>query len=108
MKKKQATKARAMKKSNPEHAGYRLPFGVGDAIFVRTVTHYQVGRVTEIGPDSITLEDASWVADTERLSVTFATGALREVERCPSWIMIGRGAIVDVFPWAHALPKETK
>lgn len=85
-----------------------LPFDVGDAILIRTVTMIQVGRVTKIGADFFVLEDASWVANTARFSETLAMGVLDEVERCPSWVLVGRGAVVDVFPWAHALPEKTK
>lgn len=84
------------------------PFGKGDAILIRTVTMYQVGRVEHIGVDSITLSDASWVADIGRLSEALKNGTFNEVEKCPAWACIGRGAIVDVFPWEHALPESTK
>lgn len=85
-----------------------LPFGVGDAILIRTVTMIQVGRVVAIGRDFITLEDGGWVADTGRFSTMLETGSINEFERAPSWFVVGRGAIVDVFPWAHELPRATK
>jgi len=85
-----------------------FPFGVGDAILIRTVTMYQVGRVVNIGPDSITLAEASWLADIGRLSTALATGVLSEVEKVPAWVVVGRGAIVDIFPWPHPLPQATK
>ncbi len=84
------------------------PFGKGDAVLIRTVTMYQVGRVVNIGPDSITLEEASWLADVGKFSTALETGALSEVEKIPSWCVVGRGAIVDIFPWAHPLPTATK
>jgi hypothetical protein len=86
----------------------KLPFGVGDAILIRTVTMIQLGRVTAIGRDFITLEDGGWVADTARFSETLATGTLNEFERAPGWFLVGRGAIVDVYPWVHQIPKESK
>ena len=85
-----------------------LPFGIGDAILIRTVTMIQLGRVKAIGRDFLTLEDGGWVADTGRFSTMLETGALNEFERCPgAWFLVGRGAIVDVFPWSHPLPKAT-
>lgn len=87
-----------------------LPFAVGENIFVRTVTHYQVGKVTGFGADFIVLTEVSWVADTGRFSEALKTGTLNEVE-CVSflpWVVIGRGAIVDIFPWTHKLPEQTK
>ena len=99
-----------MKKANAmkfdAKTGY--PFTAGDAILIRTVTMYQVGRVVKIGPDSITLDDASWLADIGRLNVALSTGVLSEVEKAPSWVVVGRGAIVDIYPWSHALPEATK
>jgi hypothetical protein len=97
--------------TNPELTFYGktgLPFGVGDAVLIRTVTMYQVGRVAHIGRDTITLVEASWLADVGRFSVALATGQLNEVEKVPSWIVVGRGAIVDIFPWSHPLPTATK
>ncbi len=86
-----------------------LPFKPGDAIFIRTVTMCQVGRVVAIGRDFITLEDGGWVADTARFSTMLETGELNEFERAPGpWFLVGRGAICDVWPWNHPLPKTTK
>ena len=85
-----------------------LPFQIGESILIRTVTMIQVGRVKAIGSDFVLLEDAGWVAETGRFSTMLETGSLSEFERAPSWVMVGRGAIVDVYPWAHALPKTTK
>ena len=86
------------------------PFGVGDKILIRTVTMYQLGRVVHIGPDSITLADASWISDVGRFGKALKEGCdvLNEVEKGPSWVCVGRGAIVDVYPWAHDLPTESK
>lgn len=85
-----------------------LPFTVGDAILIRTVTMIQLGIVRAIGSDFFTLEDGGWVADTGRFSTMLETGLLNEFERAPSWFLVGRGAVVDVFPWPHAIPKATK
>lgn len=107
-KKTSPKRAKAIKQTKPKTQD-GLPFGPGDAILIRTVTMIDVGRVTAIGPDYIILEDASWIADTERFEQTLKTGACREVERFPvPWVLVGRGAIVDVAPWKHGLPLETK
>jgi hypothetical protein len=84
-----------------------LPFGEGDSILIRTVTHYHVGRVTALSDGEIVLADASWIADTERFGDTLTKGDLRESERCPSWVVVMRSAIVDVFPWDHPLPDKS-
>ena len=89
-------------------AGPALPFKVGDALLIRTVTMIALGRLVAIGRDFFTLEDGGWVASTGRFSTMLETGALDEFERAPSWFLVGRGAIVDVWPWAHAIPKATQ
>ena len=94
--------------AGPKPPATPLPFGVGDAVLIRTVTMIQVGRVKAIGRDFFVLEDGGWIADTGRFSTMLETGAVNEFERAPSWMLVGRGAIVDVWPWAHAIPKATK
>ena len=107
-KERRIMKSKTKSKRTKKPAANRIPFGVGDAILIRTVTHIQVGRVTGITPSFIVLDDCGWVADTGRYSTALATGNLEEFERAPSWCMVGIGAIVDVWPWDHELPKVTK
>ena len=84
------------------------PFTVGDCILIRTVTMYQLGRVAAIGVDSITLIEACWVAEIGRLGEALAGGELLEVEMSPGWLCVGRGAIVDIYPWLNPLPTKSK
>ena len=90
-----------------------LPFKIGDAILIRTVTMIDVGRVKAIGAlrgaPFVVLEDGGWIADTGRFSATLATGSLSEFERCNlPWFLVWLGSGVDTFPWPHPLPKVTK
>ena len=85
-----------------------LPFKIGDAILIRTVTMIQLGRVKAIGRDFFVLEDGGWVADTARFNETLSTGDLNEFERAPSWFVVGRGAVIDIYPWTHDIPKVSK
>ena len=105
---KQLREIQAMCGAASKPPGTPLPFGIGDAVLIRTVTMIALGRVKAIGGDFFTLEDGGWVASTGRFSTMLETGALDEFERAPSWFLVGRGAIVDVWPWAHAIPKATK
>jgi hypothetical protein len=90
-------------------AGVDLPFKVGDAIIVRTVTLIDLGRVVAIGSDFITLTDGGWVAETGRFNEMLKTGTLSEFERSDlPWFVVGRGAICDIHPWPHAIPKDSK
>ena len=81
---------------------------VGAAVFVRTVTHSYTGRVAAVKDGFLTLDDAAWVADSGRWATALATGSLSEVEPFPGSVMVSMGAVVDVSPWKHALPRETK
>lgn len=85
-----------------------LPFKVGDCILVRTVTMTVVGRVVALSHDFIHLEGGGWVPDTGKLHVALAHGTLAEFEPTPSWALVSRAAIVDVWPWNHPLPTTPK
>lgn len=80
---------------------------VGGNWFIRTVTFHLVGRVVARHGDLYELADASWVADSGRFMQAIANGSLSEVEPVGS-AMVNAGAIVDAFPWRHALPKDQK
>jgi hypothetical protein len=85
------------------------PYEVGRAYLIRTVTHYHVGRLVEVTPKELVLEDASWIADTGRFNKALATGTLNEVEPFPvGRVIVGRGALVDAALWNHALPRTEK
>ncbi len=47
---------------------------LGASVFIRTVTHYHIGRVVALDGDLIQLEDACWVPDTERWMQTLKDG----------------------------------
>jgi hypothetical protein len=89
------------------------PYHVGDSVFVRTVTYHYTGRISAIYPGEIVLADAAWIADSGRFHVALATGTLSEVEPYPERggngsVILNRGAIVDVSPWTHPLPRVPK
>ena len=84
------------------------PLTVGNAVFLRTVTHYYTGRIAELTEQSVVLTEAAWIADTGRFGAALASGTLDEVEPFPGAVEIGRGAIVDVTMWVHALPRTVK
>ena len=80
-------------------------FEIGAAYFIRTVTYHITGRVVAIDGNFLILEDAAWVADSGRFAQAIAKGTLSEVEPVGDAI-VNQTAIVDAFPWPHALPKE--
>ena len=85
---------------------------IGHKWFIRTVTYHCVGRgvgIIDAGNEhsTLALADASWIADSGRFTQCIKDGALSEVE--PVGIMyVKMSAMVDFFPWNHALPTEQK
>ena len=90
-------------KKTPDH-----PYEIGAAYLVRTVTHYYTGRLKAVTAGELVLGEAAWIPDTGRFSGALATGELREAEPYPDVAIVSRGAIVDVAPWAHPLPRTAK
>lgn len=80
---------------------------VGGKWFIRTVTFHMVGRVVRRAGMFLVLKDASWVADSGRFMQAITKGTLSEVEPVGDAIL-SVSAIVDAFPWTHALPTEQK
>lgn len=84
------------------------PFVIGKAYLVRTVTMIVTGRVVRVVNNLLVMEDAAWIADTGRFSDALKTGALSEIEPAEGQVLVGLGAIVDVYEWNHELPREQK
>ena len=80
---------------------------VGKKWLIRTVTHYLVGAVVKRSGSFLILKDAAWVPDTGRFMNAVKDGALAEVEPVGE-ALVNLAAIVDAFPWKHALPKTQK
>jgi len=84
-----------------------LPFEVGSAYFIRTVTYHVLGRVKAIKGDFLVLHEASWVADSGRFSQAIERGILNEIEYVGDAI-VAINAISDAYPWNHKTPKDTR
>jgi hypothetical protein len=84
------------------------PLRLGEKVFIRSVTHYYTGRIVLLTKDEIVLSDAAWIADTGRFATSLGTGMFNEVEPFAGPVSIGRGGVIDVTGWPHALPKEQK
>lgn len=74
-------------------------------VIIRTVTMTLTGNLAAIGPDTLALKAAAWVADSGRWATALETGELAEVEPFPHRVLVGRGAVVDATLWAHDLPR---
>ena len=81
---------------------------VGQAVLIRTVTVYHVGRLDAFDATMLKLSTASWVADTGRFGAALAIGNLAEVECFTDPVLVSRDAIVDITAWNHPLPTTSK
>lgn len=81
---------------------------IGQQVIIRTVTHYHVGLVVGATRGFVTLEQASWVADTGRWGEALATGRLNETELFPSPVLVSLSAVIDITAWPHPLPTSSK
>jgi len=83
---------------------------IGKAYFIRTCSHYSLGRVKHVGAGEIVLERASWIPNSGRWSTSLSEGPenLAEVEPYPGLCYIARQAIVDYTEWCHDLPTKQK
>jgi hypothetical protein len=82
----------------------KTPFKAGDAVFIRTATHFHTGKIVEINSSYVELTDASWIADTGELDQFFATGKASKSCRMPNKTVVEIHAIVDWTSWRHDLP----
>ena len=73
------------------------PFEVGKNYFIRTVTHHHTGKLVEVGPQELVLENAAWIADDGRLTSALEKSEFSEVEMFPAGrqVIIGRGSLID-------------
>ena len=82
---------------------------LGGVYLFRTVTHYHVGRVSEIHPDAYVLTDAAWIADTGRFSETLKDPSkVVEVEPFVGPCILFRGGLIDATPWSGQIPMGVK
>lgn len=82
---------------------------VGERYLIRTVTMIQIGRLIDVYPQELVLEDAAWIADTGQFSVCLETGQVSIAEPWPDGpVIVGRGAVVDACLWPHASFRRLK
>jgi len=84
------------------------PVEIGKSYLFRTVTHIEVGKVKSVHGNFITLEQASWIADTGRYHDCLAKGVFNEVEPYPDTTTVNASSLINYAPWAHSLPTEQK
>ena len=85
-----------------------VPFKIGDAYFIRTVTYHMTGRVKAIVGQFLVLEDGAWIADSGRFMDAINKGILSEVEPVEVDMFVNINSITDAFLWKNKLPREQK
>ena len=96
-------------KEPPPQSPANHAYPTGSNVFIRTVTMHYTGKLVEVTPGELVLEEAAWVADSGRFAEALAQGTLNEVEPYPSGrVCISRGAVLDVSIWGHELPRKVK
>ena len=79
-----------------QHNEPRHPFTIGKIYLIRTVTMIQTGRLVDVTPTELVLEDAAWIADTGRFSEALVSLNFLEQEPFPDGkVIVGRGALID-------------
>jgi len=96
------------KKSALTYKNQDLPFKIGDAYFIRTVTYFATGKVKAIVGQFLILDEAAWIADTGRFSEAIMKGILNEVEPVEVDMFVNVNSITDAFVWKHKLPRDQK
>lgn len=84
------------------------PVFVGQKVFIRTVTYHLIGSVSELCGKWVKLNNPSWVASSGRWNVALRDGTLDEVELCGDFCWVNLDSAVDIHPWEHPLPTESK
>ena len=77
-----------------------VPFKIGEAYLIRTVTMAWHGVIKEIVGDFLVLEKgAAWIADTGRYADALKdANKFDEVEPCEENAIIGLGGVIDSVP----------
>lgn len=79
----------------------------GDSYLFMTVTYYFTGRVSQVFPTTVVIDDAARVLDTGAdLKHCLTAGVVAQHE------FVGDGVVLPwpciALPWRHALPGATK
>lgn len=86
------------------------PYVIGTNYLIRTVTMIYTGKLIAVYAGELLIENAAWIAETERWADSVANGVFREVEPYPDdkGVIINRGAIVDAVRVNWPLPRTQK
>lgn len=96
------------KKDGISYEKLKVPFKVGSAYYIRTVTYHCTGRIKAIVGAFLVLENGAWIADSGRFRDAIMKGILSEVEPVEVDMFVNLNSITDAFVWKHKLPDTQK
>lgn len=85
-----------------------LPFKIGQAYLIRTVTLYYTAKVSDIVGKFLILDECAWIPDTGRFMQAIEKGTFGEVEPMGNSIILNTDSVIDATPIDFKLPKEQK
>ena len=83
-------------------------FEIGQVYFIRSVTHYYIGRLVSVTDTDLVLSDASWIPCTARFHNFLKEGKQNEVEPFVDDVIVARGGIIDATLYQQAIPRTQK
>ena len=87
----------------------KFPFPEGTTVLVRSVTMYNVGRLVDVTPEFLVLDDSSWIETCSRWEQTLEKGFGDEAElQYQGVILVAKSAVVDIVEYNHPLKKTKK
>lgn len=85
-----------------------LPFEIGQAYLIQTVTLYYTAKVSDMVGKFLILDECAWIADTGRFQQAVQKGTFNEVEPIGNSIILNSDSIIVATPIDFKLPKEQK
>lgn len=85
-----------------------LPFKIGQAYFIRTVTMYYTGRLSNIVGKFLILDECAWIADTGRFEQAVKEGKFNEIEPMGNSVILNSDSIIDAVSFSLKLPNNQK
>ncbi len=101
--KEDKTESLEMELKQPE-----LPFKIGKAYLIRTVTHYYTGKLSDIVGKFLILDQCSWIPDTGRFMEAVKEGKFDEVEPMGNSVIVNSDSIIDAVIVEFKLPNDQK
>ena len=81
---------------------------IGENVFIMTVTFFYIGKIKSVTDKFITLEKATWIAETGRLTEFLKNGNYNEGEVLLNDLDINLDSIVASTKYLHSLPTKSK